>query len=248
MSSSLVNLNRTLKNKIVLYPTDGFGRDAYITYNDGGFWKDVNIKKLLLNKNYSKKNNYKVFHSLNHRPAPFNYYNDGTGRDGYIADKNGGLVSEFSPLAKKDLGTFLRQDKEYDGIKKKLFFSKADRKILLNYKKIEDNVIKRLYRNPIKYRNKNSFKNDCYLNKNFMSISPKNSYNNIEFSLNRENNNFSCFSERKDYKCNKNKNNRYISPYLAEERKSYYNNKIPNIFNYNSNQKKSYYPKQNTYK
>ena len=41
---SVINLGRTTKGNIVFYSSDGMGRDGYITYNDGGFWKDKYIK------------------------------------------------------------------------------------------------------------------------------------------------------------------------------------------------------------
>ncbi len=46
--SSYNNLGRTIRNNISLYIRDGQGRDGYIVYNNGGFWKDpegINIKK-----------------------------------------------------------------------------------------------------------------------------------------------------------------------------------------------------------
>ena len=38
--------NRTVKTNIIIYPTDGCGRDGYITYNNAGFWKQ-NIKQIV---------------------------------------------------------------------------------------------------------------------------------------------------------------------------------------------------------
>ena len=37
------SLGRTIKSNFAFYETDGLGRDGYISYNNGGFWKD-NLK------------------------------------------------------------------------------------------------------------------------------------------------------------------------------------------------------------
>ena len=41
---SVINLGRTFKQSIAFYQTDGMGRDCYITYNNGGFWKSNHIR------------------------------------------------------------------------------------------------------------------------------------------------------------------------------------------------------------
>ena len=56
---SVVNLGRTTRTNMVFYSTDGNGRDGYITYNDGGFWKK-NIKQISLKPDYPR-NNKKTF-------------------------------------------------------------------------------------------------------------------------------------------------------------------------------------------
>lgn len=38
-------LHRNFSPRMTLYGTDGRGRDTYIHYNNGGFWKD-NLQKL----------------------------------------------------------------------------------------------------------------------------------------------------------------------------------------------------------
>ncbi len=39
------SLHRNFSPRMILYGTDGLGRDTYINYNNGGFWKD-NIKNV----------------------------------------------------------------------------------------------------------------------------------------------------------------------------------------------------------
>ena len=109
MSSSNF-LGRTIRNNISLYIRDGQGRDGYISYNNGGFWKDpegINIKKIKY-----EHPQFSTFHSLNHSPAPFNYVRDGSGRDNYIAYNNGGLTKGYIPNFKFNLNNFLRKNND----------------------------------------------------------------------------------------------------------------------------------------
>ena len=101
MSGISASLGRTVKTNIVLYSTDNKGRDGYITYNNGGFWKD-NIKPIKMKPNFPRTINT-TFHSLIHQAAPFNYYSDGRGRDTYVIKNNAGLVKEFNPLANRQV-------------------------------------------------------------------------------------------------------------------------------------------------
>ena len=91
MSTSL--FNRTVKTNIVLYKSDGEGRDAYIIHNNGGFWKEetspINTREI----SYKKYNN--IFRSLNRIPPICSYHNDGTGRDKYVSVNNGGLSKNY---------------------------------------------------------------------------------------------------------------------------------------------------------
>ena len=144
MSSSNF-LGRTIRNNISLYIRDGQGRDGYIAYNNGGFWKDpegINIKKIKYEHPQRK-----TFHSLNHSPAPFNYIRDGSGRDNYIAYNNGGLTKGYIPNFKFNLNNFLR--KNNDDIcyrnKKKRVLSKREISYFGILNKIQTDVVKRLY-------------------------------------------------------------------------------------------------------
>ena len=50
----------------VLYATDGMGRDTYIHYNNGGFWKD-NVRTVHVEEKYEvpKHFNYKSLRYFN---------------------------------------------------------------------------------------------------------------------------------------------------------------------------------------
>ena len=152
---SVVNLGRTTRTNMVFYSTDGNGRDGYITYNDGGFWKK-NIKQISLKPDYPR-NNKKNFYSLFHQAAPFNYQSDGSGRDSYVIEHNGGLVKPFEPLIKQKLIKFLRKDNsEY--IKRKIFLTKSQKKFLNKIKNIQKNVVNRLYNDSLDRIRKNKMK------------------------------------------------------------------------------------------
>ena len=233
--SSGNNLNRTFKSNIVIYITDGFGRDAYITYNDGGFWKNVDINKLKKKQEY-ERDNYKVFHSLARQPPPLHYHNDGTGRDCYISKDNGGLVKDFSPLATQKLSTFLRKDNHF--IKRKLFFSKPHKKILSNIKKMQDNLIKRLYNNSIKngkYKNFNET--------NFLKINDD-STKNIKMIYPRKNQIHRDFSFNKINIKNNDNHNKNICLSDEGKQKHLLNKKLKNFLLNNSNQNLSLFKKE----
>ena len=151
---SIINLGRTTRTNMVFYSTDGMGRDGYITYNDGGFWKD-NIKKISLKPDYPRYK-YKIFHSLIHKPAPFTYQSDGSGRDSYVIENNGGLVKEFQPLIKQKLTKFLRKyDNNNDYIKRTIYMTKSQKNYFNKIQKIQRNVVRRLYNESLeKIKNK----------------------------------------------------------------------------------------------
>ena len=165
---SVINLGRTTKTNIVFYQTDGMGRDGYITYNNGGFWKNRQIKL----RDIHPRKKITLFRSLFHQPAPFTYISDGSGRDSYVIEHNGGLVKNFQPLTNQQLPTFLRKNEDEDNlIKHKLFLTKSQKRYLNKIKKIQDGVVHRLYKdslekikkNNIKYRNKSL--NDLFISK-----------------------------------------------------------------------------------
>jgi hypothetical protein len=165
---SVINLGRTTKTNIVFYQTDGMGRDGYITYNNGGFWKNRQIKL----RDVQPRKKITLFRSLFHQPAPFTYISDGSGRDSYVIEHNGGLVKSFQPLTNQQLPKFLRKNEDDDSlIKHKLFLTKSQRRYLNKIKKIQDGVVHRLYqdslekikKNNIKYRNKSL--NDLFISK-----------------------------------------------------------------------------------
>ena len=142
---SVINLGRTTRTNITFYQTDGMGRDGYITYNNGGFWKD---KQISPTSQYIPRK-FGIFHSLIHQPAPFQYYSDGSGRDSYVIENNGGLVKPFEPLAKQNLAKFLRKGDDFTNFSRKLFFTKTQRRYLNKLKKIQDGVISRLYKDSL---------------------------------------------------------------------------------------------------
>lgn len=181
---SVINLGRTTKTNIVFYQTDGMGRDGYITYNNGGFWKNKQIK---LKNVINQRNKMTLFRSLFHQPAPFTYISDGSGRDSYVIEHNGGLVKKFEPMIEQKLPKFLRKNEDEKLIKHKLFLTKSQRKYLYKIKKIQDSVVYRLYNNSLEKIKKNNLKyrnnslNDLFFNKEkFYSLNGTNTpYNGL---------------------------------------------------------------------
>ena len=234
---SVINLGRTTKTNIVFYSTDGMGRDGYITYNDGGFWKK-NIKQISLKPDYPK-NTKKIFYSLYHQPAPFNYQSDGSGRDSYVIENNAGLVKKFEPLIKQKLNKFLR--KENDIIQRKIFLTKSQKNILNKMRIIQKNVVNRLYNNSIEKIKKNKLKiktksmtdffdDNNNIKKNFQSISPiKKKKDN---SLNKKS------IENYNY-YNDNFNGRFLNPLKEREQKNLFDRVLKNRNIYKNNSMKN---------
>ena len=170
--STLSLFNRTVKTNIILYPTDGMGRDGYITYNNAGFWKE-NIKPIVPKETLGRPP-FAIFRSLRNKPPIWTYYSDGSGRDSYVYYNNGGLKRKFSPLASQQLQKFLRGTIEDNrtNIHQKIHLSK-DEKIYLNkIREIQKNLVNRLY-NRYKYNfinnsnnlmNKHKFDNNININ------------------------------------------------------------------------------------
>jgi hypothetical protein len=145
------SLYRTFRPNFNAYNSNGEGRDIYIQYNNGGFWKMDILPGQNINQ-YSRGSNYR-FRSLNHRAAPFKYLSDGSGRDSYISCNDGGLKLNSKPLTNYHLIDFLRGDNDNflewnrtgTNWNKKHYMSKAEIKHNKLVKKIENGVIDRLY-------------------------------------------------------------------------------------------------------
>lgn len=152
--------NRTVKTNIVLYPTDGMGRDGYITYNDAGFWKE-NIKQIYPKVTYGRKP-FAVYKSIRRIPPSWKYHSDGTGRDTYVLYNYGGLIKKYSPLG--DPNNNLRSgDEEKVAPPPKFALSKAERLYLKQLNNVQKGLVDRLYNKCIdKFRSKNLCKsNSC---------------------------------------------------------------------------------------
>ena len=142
------SLGRTIKSNFAFYETDGLGRDGYISYNNGGFWKD-NLK-FAVNKPKYDYPHYSNFRSLTRFPAPFKYYSDGSGRDTYIIYNEGGLVKGFTPYNAMNLSNYLRHYENVSGCcspsrGKKPFLSQSEIKTQTLLGRIQKNVVGRLY-------------------------------------------------------------------------------------------------------
>ena len=250
MSAISRSLGRTVKTNIILYKTDNKGRDGYITFNDGGFWKD-NIKQIRLKTNFPRHIN-STFHTLIHQAAPFNYYSDGRGRDTYVIKNNAGLVKEFNPLASRQiLSKYLRKDNFPTSSDKRIkyknyFLTPSDKENYLKFNEIQNNVVRRLYDECIdKFRERNKYKSPS--TKELSSPNLLNTSNNLPY-INTEptllkventktiNNNLNKKMIRKmtRYKMNKTDNNFFN--YKNLNKKDNINNlKINNTINNNIN-------------
>ena len=173
MPSTKNLFNRTVKTNIILYPTDGMGRDGYITHNDGGFWKE-NIKPVVPKESFNRYR-YARVRSLGRTPPMWNYQSDGTGRDTYILYNFGGLIRKYDSLANNKIQTFLRVNDEQTS-PKRYVLSKAEKREYMKLRKIQNDVTNRLYRKNMK----RNFSMPQFLPNNTNSqSSQKNSYKNV---------------------------------------------------------------------
>ena len=149
----MASLWRTQRPRFPHYISDGNGRDYYIKYNNAGYWEgQVKIYKKP-DYEYPKYSNY---HTLFHQAAPLKYYATGNGRETYILN-HGGLYHEQRPLASYKLGDFIRGSKSIENTSnfqsKKRYLSLGEKKYNSQLKSLEKNLVKRLYKVPIKKNN-----------------------------------------------------------------------------------------------
>ena len=159
----------SLHPQFVKYESDGLGRDTYISFNNGGFWRS-NVYNIKYKQSYPyfKQTNYR---SLGHMAAPFTYYSDGSGRDSYILKNNGGLVRTFVPQSNFHLKDILRtpgscildfkKNPQRDGIRAKtVFVSEKEHAINRRLRSIENGIKKRLYTDAMKKKERNAMQNE----------------------------------------------------------------------------------------
>ena len=211
-----MSLYRTARPRWTLYESDGRGRDNYISYNNGGFWK-LNQYVISLKTKYDY-NRYYNFHSLYHFAAPFKYYSDGQCRDSYIVAGTG-LSHDTKPLCQYQLTDFLRSGESWRP-KRPLYKSLAEKRINMKLREIENRMIYRLYTKPLLIKKEKERKmkeeNDegLEMNENNEDNNNLNNDNNIQYShYNTENNvQSSCdFNKTDEFKSKKFKNLRINS-------------------------------------
>ena len=265
MSAISNSLGRTVKTNVVLYSTDNQGRDGYITYNDGGFWKD-NIKQIKPKPDFPRQKYYN-FHSLIHPAAPFNYYSDGSGRDTYVIKNNAGLVREFNPLAnRKVLSKYLRNNPPILFKKnpkyQKIFLTPSEKQKYLKTYDIQKKVVNRLYDQSLgKFRekmsskspmNKSRFNYPYISNNNFSYINTDSPYNNMSNKYfqqkSKEYINNSVINEmnRGGYKMSKTSTNFY-TPKIENKSRKYENLKINTTISNNNISNNSFESIKNTF-
>ena len=149
----MASLWRTQRPRFPHYISDGNGRDYYIKYNNAGYWEGQFKIYKKPDYEYPKYSNY---HTLFHQAAPLKYYATGNGRETYILN-HGGLYHEQRPLASYKLGDFIRGSKSIENTSnfqsKKRYLSLGEKKYNSQLKSLEKNLVKRLYKVPIKKNN-----------------------------------------------------------------------------------------------
>ena len=146
----MANLWRTQRPRFPLYQSDGFGRDYYIKYTNGGYWEN---QFFLRKKPDYERNRYNNFHSLYHLAAPVKYFANGSGRENYILQFNG-FQRDQKPLYSYQLTDFLRNERYIklspSHLKKKVYLSVTEARYIRKLKSLEKQLVKRLYIDPMK--------------------------------------------------------------------------------------------------
>lgn len=102
-NGTLASMQRTFAPKYVSYYGDGTGRDQQITLNNGGL---THHDKVSLGHHGVQFSRYNSNVSARKSPSPhkdaptFYYMSDGSGRDSYVLQDNGGLRPDYDRLNK----------------------------------------------------------------------------------------------------------------------------------------------------
>ena len=139
-------LYRTSRANYSRYAEDGFGRDRYIAYNNGGFLKNK------LTSSNEGKNTGTTFNTRieYHYKSPsikcpnFHYHSDGNGRDSYILINGGGLFYESRPLCSYKLTDFLRSTNQ-GSHSYRSYASKSEARYNQLLRSKEKDIVNRLY-------------------------------------------------------------------------------------------------------
>ena len=190
---SQILFNRTVKTNIIIYPTNGTGRDGYIMYNNAGFWKD-NLKRFSLKDKY-KRSSFARFRSIRKIPPIWNYHSDGTGRDTYILYNDGGLMNIYKTPSFTNFRTNyedLFYETSYNNkINNPLYMTKDEKLYMNKLTKIQKGVVDRLYYQSNKFHNlkrENSYGNVFTKLKLEPIIKKNRYYNDEEKNIINENN------------------------------------------------------------
>ena len=211
----MANLWRTQRPRFPHYQSDGFGRDYYIKYTNGGYWEN---QFTLTKKPDYERPHYKNFHSLYHLAAPFKYWGDGSGRENYILKCNG-FHHDQKPLCSYQLTDFLRtnlnSNKTPSNFRRKVYYSVSENKYFQKLRNLEKKLVKRLYTEPMKMRKKKRlqiFAED----KDFIDNNNKTSINNP--NINTIGASIGVNSDRSNgKKCTRNKTDFEIQKNVEEE-------------------------------
>ena len=139
--------------KYTHYNPDGFGRDNYIDYNNGGYLDKLNKVK---NKSNYESNSITRYFNTKRNVAPLKYRTDGSGRDNYVLHEHGGLERDHKALKNYHLKDFLRNENGNsvnfyasamrEGVKPKtLYISKKEYSVAKSLKYLEKDLEDRLY-------------------------------------------------------------------------------------------------------
>jgi hypothetical protein len=153
MSSTTTSKAGVFIPKYTQYSPDGFGRDFYIIYNNGGLLDKLN--KVKIKDNYDVISTVRYFNTKRN-VAPFKYRSDGSGRDTYVLHEHGGLERDHKSLKTYHLKDFLRRPESHsfnfrsspmrEGVNNKtLYLSRKENNQNQKIKSIEKDLAERLY-------------------------------------------------------------------------------------------------------
>lgn len=143
-TTNLENINQGGEE---FYDNQQMGKENFTSYNPNGF-ECNNIKKIKP-KIGTQKKRYNQYNSLMRASAPFNYYGNPNGTDGYAICYNGGMVKRFHPLVtRRDLSKYLKTRNAF-GPRQQAFFQRPENYYLPKPNCVPNPVVDRLYNRSV---------------------------------------------------------------------------------------------------
>ena len=153
LSKELDYLGRTFMPKVIIYNSDGGGRDTYIQTNNGGFFHG-GVKSVIKGDQFDFYSKYNHLYDIRKQPVSIRYRSDGTGRDSYVMVNSGGFESPSRSLKSIHITDFLRNSPKskfiprhgkHNSMHQAEFLTSKQKFMKTEHMKHEKEIVNRLY-------------------------------------------------------------------------------------------------------